>query len=134
MTASELLTATVRIAAPPADVFPYLTDPALMIQWIGQWADLHPEPGGVFALDIGKTPVRGEYVEVDPPRRVVFTWGVPGRDSLPPGSSTVEVVLTEDGSGTVVELFHRDLPAAEVDGHLEGWTSMLDRLVQLRAP
>jgi uncharacterized protein YndB with AHSA1/START domain len=132
VTVSEVLTATVRIAASPADVFPYFVDPALMIQWIGEWADLRPEPGGMFALDLSKTPVRGEYVEVAPPRRVVFTWGVAGKDSLPPGSTTVEVVLTADGPDTVVELFHHDLPAEEFDSHLKGWKAMLDRLVRLR--
>ena len=62
---------------------------------------------------------------------MVFTWGVPGRDSLPPGSTTVEIVLTADGPDTVVELFHHDLPAEEFDSHLEGWIAKLDRLVQL---
>jgi uncharacterized protein YndB with AHSA1/START domain len=133
MTAPEVLTATVRIAAPPAEVFPYFVDPALMVQWIGDWADLHPEPGGVFALDFATTPVRGEYVEVDPPRRVVFTWGVAGKDSLPPGSTTVEVILTADGTDTVVELFHRDLPAEEYHNHLQGWTAKLGALAGLRS-
>lgn len=133
MTVPDVLTATVRISAPPAVVFPYFVDPALMIQWIGEFADLQPEPGGTFALDFSKTPVRGEYVEVDPPRRVVFTWGVAGKDSLPPGSTTVEVVLTADGPDTIVELFHHDLPAEEIDGHREGWTTMLGRLVGLFA-
>ena len=132
MTVAEVLTATVRIGASPADVFPYFIDPALLVQWIGEWADLHPEPGGRFALDIGKTPVRGEYVEIEPPRRVVFTWGVAGKDSLPPGSTTVEIVLTADGPDTVVQLFHHDLPAEEFDSHLAGWTAKLDQLVQLR--
>ena len=132
MTVAEVLTATVRIAAPPADVFPYFIDPALMVQWIGEWADLRPEPGGKFALDFSKTPVRGEYVEIDPPQRVIFTWGVAGNDSFPPGSTTVEIVLTADGSDTVVELFHHNLPAEEFDRHLKGWTAMLDRLAQLR--
>lgn len=127
---SEVLTATVRIGAPPAVVFPYFTDPDLMVRWIGEWADLNPEPGGAFALDINKTPVRGEYVEIDPPRRVIFTWGVAGKDTLPPGSTTVEVVLTADGSETVVELFHRDLPPEDFPGHLEGWNGMLARLAQ----
>jgi uncharacterized protein YndB with AHSA1/START domain len=121
----------VRISAAPADVFPYFVDPALMIQWIGEWAELHPEPGGLFALDFSKTPVRGEYVEVEAPRRVVFTWGVAGKDSLPPGSTTVEVTLTADGPDTVVQLVHHDLPTEEFDGHLEGWTSMLGRLARL---
>ena len=77
-----------------------------------------------------KTPVRGAYVEVDPPRRVVFTWGVAGRDTLPPGSTTVEVVLTADGSDTVVELFHHDLPDDAFDSHRGGWVSKLDDLVR----
>ena len=128
---AQVLTATVRISAAPADVFPYFTDPALIVQWIGEWADLCAEPGGAFALDINKTPVRGHYVEIDPPRRVVFTWGVAGNDTLPPGSTTVEVVLTADQDETVVELFHHDLPAADFPGHLEGWTGMLARLTAL---
>ncbi|HVV74506.1 MAG TPA: SRPBCC domain-containing protein [Mycobacteriales bacterium] len=131
MTVDDVLTASIRIAASPATVFPYLIEPDLMVQWIGEWADLTPEPGGTFALDINKTPVRGEYVEVDPPRRVVFTWGVPGRDLMPPGSTSVEIMLTEVGGETLVELFHRDLPAEERPGHLEGWTGMLARLAAL---
>jgi uncharacterized protein YndB with AHSA1/START domain len=94
VTVPEVLTATVRIGAPPADVFPYFVDPVLIVQWLGEWADLRPEPGGMFALDFSTTPVRGEYVEVDPPRRVVFTWGVAGQDSLPPGSTTAEEGLS----------------------------------------
>jgi uncharacterized protein YndB with AHSA1/START domain len=133
VTAPEVLKATVRIAAPPAEVFPYFVDPALMIQWIGEWADLHPEPGGTFALDFSKTPVRGEYVEVDPPHRVVFTWGVAGRDSLPPGSTTVEIVLTADGRDTIVELFHHDLPADASESHREGWITRLDQLAKLHS-
>jgi uncharacterized protein YndB with AHSA1/START domain len=130
---TDVLTATVRINAQPSEVFPYFTDPDLMVQWIGEWADLHAEPGGEFALDINKTPVRGHYVEIDPPRRVVFTWGVAGNDTLPPGSTTVEVVLTADNDETLVELFHHELPAADFPGHLEGWTGMLARLHTLWA-
>jgi uncharacterized protein YndB with AHSA1/START domain len=131
VTAPGVLTATVRIGAPPADVFPYFVDPALLVQWIGEWADLQPEPGGTFALDFATTPVRGHYVEVDPPRRVVFTWGVAGKDSMPPGSTTVEVVFSADGPDTIVKLSHHDLPVEERDSHLEGWTTMLARLVGL---
>jgi uncharacterized protein YndB with AHSA1/START domain len=123
----------VRIAAAPAEVFPFFIDPALMIQWLGDWADLRPERGGTFAVDINATPVRGEYVELDPPHRVVFTWGVPGREGLPPGSTTVEVLLSEDGAETVVQLFHHGLPDHEFQGHLSGWIAMLERLVPLCA-
>jgi len=73
VTTPETLTATLRIAAPPTADLPYLIDPELMIQWIGHWADLHPEPGGLFPLDVDKAPVRGRFLAVEPPTRVVFT-------------------------------------------------------------
>jgi uncharacterized protein YndB with AHSA1/START domain len=128
---SDAVSASIRIAATPAEVFPYLVDPELLVQWIGSWADLDPVPGGVFALNVGDAAVRGNFVAVEPPHRVVFTWGVPGSDSLPAGSSTVEILLTADGDETVVELVHRDLSPGERPRHLAGWTSCLDRLVEV---
>ena len=88
-----------------------------MVRWMGEWADLVPEPGGTFALDIRGFPVRGEYWTIEPPHRVVSTWGAPGNGAVPPGSSTVEVTLTADGDGTVLHLEHRDLPPEAVPGH-----------------
>lgn len=128
MTALDVVTATIRIQASPEAVFPYFTDPALIIEWIGDYAELSPEPGGAFALDFGAVPVRGEYLEVEPPNRVVFSWGIAGNDVLPWGSSTVEVVLRADGDDTVVELFHRGLPEDERPKHKEGWDECLVRL------
>lgn len=129
MTSPDTLTATIRIAAPPAVVFPYLTDPTLLARWIGDAAGSTPEPGGTFAVAIDNAAtIRGEYVAIEPPERVVFTWGIPGSDVLPPGSTTVEVVLTPDGPDTVVELTHRDLPHSEVPAHQAGWTALLGLL------
>ena len=101
------------------------------MRWIGTWADLNPEPGGLFALDFGGTPVRGTFVSVEPPDRVVFTWGVPGSTALPAGSSTVEILLKADGDETVVELFHHDLPADELPRHEVGWIACLAKLRQV---
>src|SRR5919109_1370501 len=73
--------------------------------------------------------MRGEFVEVSPPHRVVFTWGF--EDStvgVPPGSSTVEVTLEPDGDGTRLRLVHRDLPDASRADHDAGWDGMLERL------
>lgn len=131
MNQPDTLTATIRIAAAPAEVFPYLVEPHLLVQWIGTWADLYPEPGGVFALDFEGTQVRGTYVSVEPPNRVVFTWGVPGRASLPAGSSTVEILLKAEGDETIVELFHHDLPADQLPQHEVGWTACLAMLRQV---
>lgn len=119
---------SVRIAAEPGTVFPYLTDPDLMVRWMGNWADLEAKPGGKFALDIRGVPLRGEFVAVEPPHRLVFTWGAPGNPAVPPGSTTVEITLRPDGDATVVELIHRGLPPEEVARHGVGWHHYLPRL------
>jgi uncharacterized protein YndB with AHSA1/START domain len=121
------VTASVRISASPAELFPYFTDASLLARWMGSDVDVRPEPGGVFAINVGAA-IQGTYVAVEPPHRVVFTWGLAGNDALPPGASTVEILLTADGAETVVDLIHHDLPADLRADHLAGWTSLLDRL------
>jgi uncharacterized protein YndB with AHSA1/START domain len=121
------VTASVTIDAPPEAVFRFFVEPELLTQWLGTWAELRPEAGGVFAVDVGR-PARGTYVEVEPPRRVVFTWGVLGNETFPPGSSTVEILLTADGEQTHVTLTHRDLPAEERPSHQRGWTQLVEAL------
>ena len=124
-----MISTSVRIAATPEVVFPYLTDPQLLVSWIGDRAELDARPGGTFAIDFGATAARGTYLEVEPPRRVVFTWGIPDDDAMPPGSSTVEIVLVADGTDTIVNLTHRDLPDDREPSHLEGWERCLGALV-----
>ena len=125
---NDLIVATERIEAPPEVVFPYFTDPALIVTWIGDKADLDPQPGGVFSLEMGPVTARGAYTAVEPPYRVAFTWGVPGSSTLPPGGSTVEIVLTPDGDGTLVVLTHRGLQAADMPTHRAGWEHRLGLL------
>jgi uncharacterized protein YndB with AHSA1/START domain len=73
--------------------------------------------------------MQGEFVEVDPPRRVVFTWGFTNPElAVEPGTSTVEVTLEKRDGGTHVRLVHGDLPAAERGAHDSGWATMLARL------
>ena len=124
----DVIIATEHIKAPPEVVFPYFTDPALIIEWIGERAELEPRPGGVFHLEFGDTAARGAYTSVDPPHRLVFTWGIPGSDTLPPGGSTVEVVLTPTGEDTIVVLTHRRLPPTHINDHRAGWEHQLARL------
>jgi uncharacterized protein YndB with AHSA1/START domain len=125
------------VAARPETVFRYFVESERMVRWMGTTADLEPHPGGTFRVDYrGKDVASGTYLEVDPPRRVVFTWGweMPD-DPVPPGASTVEVTLspTDDGGGTLVRLVHRDLPAEAVDGHAEGWDFFLPTLANVAA-
>ena len=122
------LTTSIDIEAPPEVVFAHLVTPEGMLAWMGQHAELDARPGGVFAVDIEGTPVRGEYLEVDPPHVVVVSWGVPGNEVLPAGSSRVEFRLTPIATGTRLDLTHTDLPAAEQPKHATGWAHFLPRL------
>ncbi|MGH2530076.1 MAG: SRPBCC family protein, partial [Actinomycetota bacterium] len=98
---TDVLAHELRIEARPDTVFAFLTDPDKMTRWKGDSAQLDARPGGVYRLQIGQAVVVGEFVELDPPRRVVFTWGWEGNDDVPPGSSTVEVTLMPDGEATI---------------------------------
>ena len=124
------LTTSIDIEAPPEVVFAHLVTPEGMLAWMGQHAELDARPGGVFAVDIEGTPVRGEYLEVDPPHVVVVSWGVPGNEVLPAGSSRVEFRLTPIATGTRLDLTHTGLPTAEQPKHATGWAHFLPRLAQ----
>jgi uncharacterized protein YndB with AHSA1/START domain len=121
----------VRIDASPETVFDFFTDPAKMVRWKGAMATLDPRPGGIYRVQMNEQHIAvGEYVVVDAPKRVVFTWGWEGDDAVtPPGSSTVEVTFTPDGDGTVVRLVHSGLPSPEsAEAHGHGWDEYMPRL------
>ena len=127
---ADPIRAAIHIDAPPERVFGYFTDAEAMTAWMGDRAALSPVAGGRFAVDVRGVGVRGEYVVVEPPHRVVFSWGHEGSDELPPGTSTVEVRLTPARGGTNVLLEHRDLPDARAAGHERGWGVFLPRLAE----
>jgi uncharacterized protein YndB with AHSA1/START domain len=122
----------VHIDASPETVFEFFTDPVKMVRWKGAQATLDPRPGGIYRVQINEqTIASGEYVELDPPHRLVFTFGWEGESAAtPPGSSTVEVTLTPAGEGTLVRLVHSGLPTPEAaEAHGQGWDQYLSRLV-----
>ena len=135
MNAPRIVELQVRLEAPPPDVFRYLTEPDRYVRWQGVKAELDPRPGGVFCVWMdADTVARGEFIEVDAPRRVVFTWGWEGNDRLPPGSSIVEMTLEEDGAATVLSLRHSGLPDGESAAlHQEGWGFFTKRLATATA-
>jgi uncharacterized protein YndB with AHSA1/START domain len=131
--ATEPLRHQVRIDAPPEIVFRYFTDPARMVEWMGVGALLDPRPGGQLRIEPnGRDVVLGEYVEVQPPRRVVFTWGFDGGGpaAVAPGSTRVEVTLEPDGEGTLLTLRHHGLAGASRDAHAAGWAHYLTRVAR----
>jgi len=127
----------IHIAAAPEIVFAFFVDADKLTRWLAAEATLDPRAGGdclqvhAGSEDGRHGPVHmiGRFLEVDPPTRVVFSWGfVEPECGVPPASSTVEVVLEPEGAGTRLRLTHRDLPSTQVDDHRRGWTQMLERL------
>jgi uncharacterized protein YndB with AHSA1/START domain len=118
------------IDATPETIWPFLTEPEKHVQWLGTVVDIDPRPGGTYgALVGGEHQSRGEYVEVVPRERVVFTFGWDEPDHpIPPGSTTVEISLHPEGDKTRVRLVHRGLPADAVEDHGHGWARYLERL------
>ena len=134
------LTIKRRLNAPPSAVYRAWTDPEQITRWFGpeQAEILHAEAdarvGGRFHI-VFRTPggdehgVGGEYCEVVPGQKLVFTWAwrtTPERESL------VTVALKRDGDDTLLTLTHEqffDEPAR--DRHRNGWTGSLDKLERL---
>lgn len=118
-----------RIRASPEVIYSYLTESAKWSRWQGEKATIEAHPGGIFLMKMpnGAT-ARGQFVELVPAQKVVFTWGWVDHPGVPPGSSTVEIEIIGQGGGSLVTLTHRDLPADEVDTHTLGWDHYLPRL------
>ncbi|MFN8559215.1 MAG: SRPBCC family protein [Dehalococcoidia bacterium] len=125
----------VRIAARPETVLSFFTDQDRLLRWMGMSGSLDIRPGGAFRLVINDENIAGgAFVAIEPPHRLVMTWGWEGAGNpMPPGSTTVEVTLTADGDGTLLRLVHRDLPAAAMHDHLAGWEHYLARLAIVAA-
>jgi uncharacterized protein YndB with AHSA1/START domain len=85
--------------------------------------------GGRFAVVMVGDGIRlrhtGEYLTIDPPNRLSFTWISPYTGDRP---SVVTVELERSDDGTLIVLTHERLPAAQVDPHGRGWSSILEQL------
>ena len=131
-TGTRTVEQTVRIGARPETVWRYWTDPKRMCDWWGVVAELDPRAGGACRVEMGGGPVmQGEFLELVPYERIVFSFGWESPDSAPamaPGSTQVEVTLTADGSDTILTLRHTGIPAAHADEHAAGWAYFLGRL------
>jgi len=123
------------IDASPETVWEFLVDPDKLSRWFGSRAWLDPQPGGQYRVDvIGGHIASGEFVELDPPRRLVHTFGWESEggqeNSVAPGASTIEIELEPSGSGTILKFRHYGLPGAEATrSHAHGWDHYLARLV-----
>jgi uncharacterized protein YndB with AHSA1/START domain len=125
-TLTHALDRTVTIRATPDVVFRFFTDSARWASWWGAGSSIDPQPGGaVFIRYPNGVEVSGEVVEIDSPRRLVFTYGYASRAPIPPGGSRVTITLEAHARGTRLHLTHEFEDAAVRDHHVQGWRYQL---------
>ncbi|MFJ8660936.1 SRPBCC domain-containing protein [Streptomyces sp. NPDC093795] len=130
-TPMDTVTLERRIAARPEAVFRLLTDRERWLSWMGVDGTFSFEPGGAYRTRVtGDSVASGRFITVDPPGRLVFSWGwETGPTAVPPGSSTIELTLRPTPEGTLLRLIHSGLPSTEAcEAHAEGWQHYIDRL------
>jgi uncharacterized protein YndB with AHSA1/START domain len=126
----DAITTEIEVNAPIETVYAMFTDPAKLVRWIGIRAMLEPRPGGQFRFELMPGEFcSGRYLELDPPAKVVFTWGwESGALPVEPGSTTVTVELSHEGGVTTVHLTHAGLSEEMRRHHAGGWGNFLPRL------
>ena len=122
------LTRTVLIQADPEVVFRFFTDTPRWARWWGTGSSIDAVPGGrVYIRHPDGTESSGEVVELDAPRRFVFTYGFVSGAPIPPGGSRVEILLEPEAGGTRLHLSHAfpEGAATTRDEHVQGWRFQL---------
>ena len=138
MTTPVLVSArlTRRLDAAPERVFDAWLDPKIASRWLftsqasqanateidarvgGKWR-ITDRRGGVDYVGLG------EYLEIDRPRRLVFTFGMP---QFSPAFNRVTVEIEPDGTGSILTLTHEGVPGTDKAGLEMGWGEMFDQL------
>jgi uncharacterized protein YndB with AHSA1/START domain len=132
MTEALTVRREIHIAAPPATVFAFLTDPEKILSWMGAEVTAEAHRGGLYlvkGVGDGEHVARGEFREVVPVHRLAYSFGWEGREAVPPGSSLIEIDLIDRDGGTLLCMTHSGLPdAAQCAAHDKGWAHYLARL------
>jgi uncharacterized protein YndB with AHSA1/START domain len=124
------------LAATPERVFTAWTDASWLARWMSPVGharvEADPRPGGrlrvVMVGDGREIEHVGEFVEVEPPYRLSFTWRSAYTGDRP---SRVTIELAATAGGTELTLRHQRLPAGAAASHRSGWGTMLDRLASV---
>jgi uncharacterized protein YndB with AHSA1/START domain len=130
---TETYRTSLRIAAPPDDVFDHFTRPELLVRWMGDFARLDSVDGGIFSVDINGVLIRGSFIALDRPSLIEIAWGEAGNGLMPPGSTRLRILLEAVDDGTLLQLEHSGLHPTEAANHAIGWPHYLERLGRLAA-
>ena len=112
-----------------------LTDPALLSEWLLPVVGLELEPGAEFTFRTQPYPgwdgtVNCRFVEIEPHRKLSYSWTVPFLDTV------VTFTLTPTASGTRLSLVQSGFEPdqkQEFGGARYGWKMMGGKLVDLLA-
>jgi len=129
-----------RVRAGAEEIFDLWTKPDLMVRWMSSYpgavdckASCDLRPGGAFSLVMSSEgsskDVSGTYVQIDRPRKLVFTWIGPLTNNV---NTLVTVELNPRGDNeTDLVLTHERLPTPAIhEGHTKGWGIILDHLAE----
>ena len=111
-------------------VFNHFVDPTLLTQWWPSGAETDPQTGGTYHMwwDGPGWHLRGRYVQVERPHRLVWTWKW-DHDDTP--ARVVEVDLTTEEGSTVIQIDHEAASQGERESYVDGWNHFLGRLEAL---
>ena len=111
------------------ETFALVTEPERLRRWQAISARVDLRAGGEFRWTVVPgASAGGTFVEVEPGKRLVYTWGWEGDEALPPGASTVTVTLEPAQGGTTVRLVHEGLTPEQETHHHDGWDHFMERL------
>ncbi|MCP9000411.1 TIGR03086 family metal-binding protein [Pseudarthrobacter sp. RMG13] len=123
---------SVFIPVDPDTAFALITRPERLRRWQAVAARVDLRVGGEYRWTI--TPghsAAGTFTEIEPGKRVVFTWDWEGSTAPAADASTVTITLDSVDGGTNVRLVHEGLSPEAAAGHTEGWNHYFERLVTL---
>jgi uncharacterized protein YndB with AHSA1/START domain len=140
--------------APREIVYKAFTDPAMLTEWMGPRGFLARDieqdlrAGGKWKLRLHRTSpdiacdagdatdlwMRGTYLEVVSPERLVYTFTWENRSDIPIYETTITVTFRELEGKTVLDFKQGPFDsAADRDGHNIGWSSAFDRFAEFLA-
>lgn len=110
------------IRAERATVFAFLTDSARFARWMGAGSSIEPRVNGAVRIVYpGGVVAQGQVLALEPPARIVFSYGYASGQPVPSGSTRVTMLFEPVPGGTRVRLTHDFAAAAVRDAHVAGW-------------
>ncbi|MDH5580001.1 MAG: SRPBCC domain-containing protein [Betaproteobacteria bacterium] len=125
-TLPHFLERSMRIRARRERIFRFFTDSERWSSWLGVGSTIEPRPGGRVSIRYPNgVEAGGEVLEIEPPARLVFSFGFASGKPMPLGASRISLTLADEPGGTLLTLRHELADEAARDHHVQGWRYQL---------